>query len=60
MDHQRFAEFEAILKDAKSLTREMLKLTKRDLEKLAEMERRLMGTGVLIEPSCGSGGLFTS
>jgi len=41
MDHQRFAEFEAILKDAKSLTREMLKLTKRDLEKLDEMECRL-------------------
>ncbi len=41
MDHQRFAEFEAILKDAKSLTQEVLKLTKRDLEKLAEMERKL-------------------
>ncbi len=41
MDHQRFAEFETILKEAKSLTQEMLKLTKRDLEKLAEMERRL-------------------
>lgn len=43
MDHQRFAEFEAILKDAKSLTQEMLKLTKRDLEKLDEMEKRLGG-----------------
>lgn len=41
MNHQRFAEFEAILKEAKSLTREMLKLTKRDLEKLADMESRL-------------------
>lgn len=41
MDHQRVAEFEAILKEAKSLTEEMLKLTKRDLEKLDEMERRL-------------------
>ncbi|WP_272870996.1 hypothetical protein [Agrobacterium tumefaciens] len=40
MDHQRFAEFEATLKEAKSLTREMLKLTKRDLEKLAEIEKR--------------------
>lgn len=43
MDHQRFAEFEAILKDAKSLTQQMLKLTKRDLEKLADMERKLDG-----------------
>lgn len=43
MDHQRFAEFEAILKDAKSLTQEMLKLTKRDLEKLADMGKRLGG-----------------
>jgi hypothetical protein len=41
MDHQRFAEFEAILKEAQNLTREMLKLTKRDLEKLAEIESRL-------------------
>lgn len=41
MDHQRFAEFEAILKEARSLTQEMLELTKRDLEKLIEMERRL-------------------
>ncbi len=41
MDHQRFAEFEAVLKEAKSLTQEMLKMTKRDLEKLDEMERRL-------------------
>lgn len=41
MDHQRFAEFEAMLKDAKSLTQEVLKLTKRDLETLAEMERKL-------------------
>lgn len=43
MDHQRFAEFEKTLKDARSLTQEMLKLTKRDLEKLAEMERKLDG-----------------
>lgn len=43
MDHQRFAGFEAILHEAKSLTQEMLKLTKRDLEKLAEMEKRLGG-----------------
>ncbi|WP_158273767.1 hypothetical protein [Agrobacterium pusense] len=43
MDHQRFPECEAILKEAKSLTREMLKLTKRDLEKLDEMEKRLGG-----------------
>ncbi len=43
MDHQRFAEFEAMLKDARSLTQEMLKLTKRDLEKLAEMGKRLGG-----------------
>lgn len=43
MDHQRFAEFEAILKEAKSLTQQMLKLTKRDLEKLAEMGKRLGG-----------------
>ncbi len=43
MYHQRFAEFEAILKEAKSLTQEMLKLTRRDLEKLAEMERELGG-----------------
>ncbi len=41
MDHQRFAEFEAILKEARSLTQEMLKLTKRDLEKLAEIEKKL-------------------
>lgn len=41
MDHQRFAEFEAILKEARSLTQQMLKLTKRDLEKLAEIEKRL-------------------
>ncbi|WIE40742.1 hypothetical protein G6L16_021330 [Agrobacterium tumefaciens] len=41
MDHQRFAEFEAMLKEARSLTQEMLKLTKRDLEMLAETERRL-------------------
>lgn len=41
MDHEQFAEFEAILKDARSLTQAMLKLTKRDLEKLAEMERKL-------------------
>lgn len=41
MDHQRFAEFEAILKEAKSLTQEMLKLTKRDLEKLDEMDQTI-------------------
>lgn len=44
MDHQRFAEFEAILKEARSLTQQMLKLTKRDLEKLAETEKRLGGS----------------
>lgn len=43
MDYQRLAEFEAILKEAKSLKQEMLKLTKRDLEKLDEMEKRLGG-----------------
>lgn len=43
MDHQRFAEFEAILKEARSLTQQMLKLTKRDLEKLAEIEKQLDG-----------------
>lgn len=41
MDHERFAEFETTLKEAKCLTQEMLKLTKRDLEKVAEMERRV-------------------
>lgn len=41
MDHQRFAEFEKTLKEARIFTQEMLKLTKRDLEKLDEMECRL-------------------